>query len=136
VVVSNPVLLRRCPPCTVSFLTTGDISCCHRRGGIAHRDYPRGEAPRPLAETGFRLGFRPTLKLCARSGAPRSLAGFTRPEASAALLAFPSSRVFLPGRPGPYGPPLMRFESRCKVLLRPEMTPPCGDISPHGVSAF
>lgn len=47
-----------------------------------------------------------------------------------------SSRVFLPGRPGPYGPPLMRFESRCKVLLRPEMTPPCGSISPHGVFAL
>jgi hypothetical protein len=101
-----------------------------------NRDSPRGKAPRLLAETGFRLGFRPTLKLCARSGAPRSLAGFTRPEASATLLAFPSSRVFLPGRPGPYGPPLMRFESRCKVLLRPEMTSPCGDISPPGVFAF
>jgi hypothetical protein len=54
-----------------------------------NRDSPRGKAPRLLAETGFRLGLGPTVELCARSGAPRSLAGFTRPEASATLLAFP-----------------------------------------------
>jgi len=61
---------------------------------------------------------------------------FHPPRGVSSSPGLPSSRVFLPGRPGPYGPPLMRFGSRCKVLLRPEMTSPCGDISPRGVSAF
>lgn len=75
------------------------------------------EALRPFRRAAFPGRFHPTRGVSNSPG----------------LLSF---RVFLPGRPGPYGPPLLRFESRCKVLLRPEMTSPCGDISPPGVFAL
>jgi hypothetical protein len=71
-----------------------------------NRDYPRSKAPRLLAETGFRLGLRPTLESCARFGAPRSLAGFTQPEASATLLAFPPPGFSSPAAQSLARPPL------------------------------
>jgi hypothetical protein len=71
-----------------------------------NRDSPRGKAPRPLAGTGLRLGLGPTVEFCARFGAPRSLAGFTRPEASATLLAFPPPGFSSPATQALAGRPL------------------------------
>jgi len=71
-----------------------------------NRDSPRGKAPRPLAGTGFRLGLGPTVEFCARFGAPRSLDGFTQPEASATLLAFPPPGSSSPATQALAGRPL------------------------------
>jgi hypothetical protein len=82
-----------------------------------NRDSPRGKAPRLLAETGFRLGLGPTVELCARSGAPRSLAGFTRPEASATLLTFPPPGFSSPAALSLSQHPAPRDRSRWRLAV-------------------
>lgn len=97
-IVSDPVLLRRYLPCMGFFHRSPAVPAARP---ARYDPFPiwLAMAPSCLETGGSHRGLRPTLELCSRPGALRSMPSFTR--ASRSHLSWPCSfRGSFPDRPG------------------------------------